>query len=73
MTSIGLSLPALRFGTGLGHALQTLVARWQEARARAETRRYLSEMDDHMLQDLGVSRAQALFEVDHALRRGARH
>ncbi len=68
MSDIGLSLPVLRFGTGLGHSLRTLATRWREARKLAETRRYLSEMDDHMLQDLGVSRAQAFFEVDEAQR-----
>lgn len=31
------------------------------------TRRQLAELDDRMLQDLGISRAQALFEADKPL------
>jgi len=32
----------------------------------ATSRRYLVEMDDHMLHDLGISRAQANFEASRA-------
>ena len=32
----------------------------------AMSRRYLAEMDDHMLHDLGISRAQANFEASRA-------
>ncbi len=32
----------------------------------ATSRRYLAEMDNHMLQDLGISRAQANFEASRA-------
>lgn len=32
----------------------------------AMSRRYLVEMDDHMLHDLGISRAQANFEAARA-------
>lgn len=32
----------------------------------AMSRRYLVEMDDHMLHDLGISRAQANFEASRA-------
>lgn len=68
MSTLSLTLPFDRFGTGLGHAARSLVARWRHARRIAETRRYLSQMDDHMLADLGVSRAQASFELDRASR-----
>lgn len=66
--SLGLVLPfrrpaMRRRSLGLGHAAATLLARWQAARLRRETRRYIMEMDDHMLADIGVSRAQALFEI----------
>ena len=33
-------------------------------RRNAALRRELDRMDDHMLSDIGVSRAQMLFEVD---------
>jgi uncharacterized protein YjiS (DUF1127 family) len=66
MHTLSFPLPFIRSGTGIGHAVQTLAARWRHARQVAEARRYLAQMDDHMLQDLGVSRAQALFEVDAA-------
>jgi uncharacterized protein YjiS (DUF1127 family) len=68
MSDIGLSLPLPHFGSGFSRALATLWARWQHARLQRETRRQLDQMDDHMLQDLGVSRAQLEFEVDHASR-----
>lgn len=64
MTSIGMTLPFARFGAGMGRAARVLLARWRHARRVAETRRYLEDMDSHMLQDLGVSRAQAFFEVN---------
>ena len=54
-----------RFGAGIGHAAQALRAHWEQARKLRETRRYLEQMDDHMLSDLGVSRAQAHFELEH--------
>jgi uncharacterized protein YjiS (DUF1127 family) len=73
MTSIGLSPPFSRaratFGVGLARAIPALWARWRAARDLAETRRYLALMDDHMLKDLGVSRAQAYFEVEGRGRR----
>ena len=53
-----------RVSSGIGRAAALLVTRWQQARRLRETRRYLEQMDDHMLQDLGVSRSQALFELD---------
>ena len=33
----------------------------------AMSRRYLAEMDDHMLHDLGISRAQACFEASRPI------
>jgi len=72
MTSIGLTLPRVHVGVGLGRAVHTLLARWHHARQLAEMRRHIAEMDDHMLQDLGVSRAQAYFEVEEASRWRAR-
>jgi uncharacterized protein YjiS (DUF1127 family) len=36
-------------------------------RQQAALRREIERMDDHMLADIGISRAQALFEVDEKL------
>jgi len=57
-----------RVATGLRHTAGALVAQWQHARKVRQTQKYLAEMDDHMLADLGVSRAQAAFEADHSPR-----
>jgi uncharacterized protein YjiS (DUF1127 family) len=57
-----------RIATGIGHAASALLAQWQHARKVRQTQKYLAEMDDHMLADLGVSRAQAGFEADRASR-----
>lgn len=65
MKTIALEMPVARprdVGQGLAG---TLLARWRAAWQARAMRRYLSEMDDHMLSDIGVSRAQALFELDH--------
>ena len=72
MSTTILSHPFGRFNAGrlhigLGRLAQALWARWQYAREVRATQRTLAQMDDHMLQDLGVSRAQAAFELDHAL------
>ncbi|MDA8253609.1 MAG: DUF1127 domain-containing protein [Rhodospirillales bacterium] len=64
MTSIGLMLPALRRGAGPRRILAALAARWQRRQRLRATRRYVMEMDAPMLADIGVSRAQALFEID---------
>jgi uncharacterized protein YjiS (DUF1127 family) len=66
MSTLTLTFPFIRFSTGLGQMAAVVAARWRHARRLRETRRYLAQMDDHMLQDLGVSRAQAAFELDHA-------
>jgi uncharacterized protein YjiS (DUF1127 family) len=68
MNTMTLAQPVLRASAGLGRVAEVLWARWQHARQLRETRRYLEEMDDHMLQDLGVSRAQAFFELTDARR-----
>lgn len=38
---------------------------WRQARLRRQTRRYVLTMDERTLSDIGVSRAQALFEIDN--------
>ena len=53
-----------RAGSVFGRAVAAVWARWRMAARERATRRYLEEMDDHMLNDLGVSRAQVLFEFD---------
>jgi uncharacterized protein YjiS (DUF1127 family) len=67
MTTIEVSLPRPRV-LSLGSLLSATWARMREARRLRETRRYIQEMDGHMLSDIGVSRAQALFEIDRELR-----
>ena len=69
MTGMGLVLPFRRQAVrprrvGLRRVATALLARWQQMRRRRETRRYVIAMDEHMLSDIGVSRAQALFEID---------
>jgi uncharacterized protein YjiS (DUF1127 family) len=49
--------PALGLGTALVRLVDTLLD-WQE---RARERRHLSGLDDHLLRDIGLSRA----DVDH--------
>jgi uncharacterized protein YjiS (DUF1127 family) len=49
---------------------KAVAGRWQQARQRRATRRYIMAMDEHMLADLGVSRAQALFEIEQGRRSG---
>ena len=38
---------------------------WRRARLRRQTRRYIMMMDERTLSDIGVSRAQVLFEIDN--------
>lgn len=54
MTRVQLYAPLARLWLGVEHAMQAMAAR-----------RELSRMDDRMLQDLGVSRAQAEFQATH--------
>ncbi len=72
MTSMLMTLPRLRNGEGLGRLLSALVALWRQGRRLRAARRYVMEMDSHMLADIGVSRAQAMFEIDQALHPGSR-
>jgi uncharacterized protein YjiS (DUF1127 family) len=66
MSTLTLTLPLTRFGHGFGRALSALAARAVYLRKLHETRRYVAQMDDHMLSDIGVSRAQVNFELDRA-------
>jgi len=67
MTTIGLALPTPRI-TWLRGAVEAKWMHLVEAWRLRETRRYIEQMDDRMLADIGVSRAQALFEIDRATR-----
>lgn len=69
MNTLTLGLPLIRFGTGFGRLAAALLARWQHIRRLQETKRYVAQMDDHMLSDIGVSRAQVTFELDRVRRR----
>jgi uncharacterized protein YjiS (DUF1127 family) len=64
MSSSVLAWPRRPARGAVRRTLATVWARWTEMRRRRETMRYLAEMDDHMLSDLGVSRAQLHFELD---------
>lgn len=64
--------PGRRVATGdVSRPLPTRLRRLREWMSRAwrnhRTRRYLTEMDDHMLSDLGISRAQAAFEASRRM------
>lgn len=65
MNAVALARPVSAVSIGLGHAVAAVWKRLQHQRRLRETRRYLEEMDEHMLQDIGVSRAQALFDLTH--------
>ena len=69
MNTIILSRPGTRVGVHLQRAAASLLAGWRYRRQMAATRRYLADMDEHMLQDLGVSRAQAAFDLEHVVRK----
>ena len=64
MSEIGLVGSVVRRDVGLRRWAAAVSARWRRARQRRETRRYIMAMEPHMLADIGVSRAQALFEID---------
>jgi uncharacterized protein YjiS (DUF1127 family) len=81
MTVIELTLPARRQqiaarvdaerpGFGLRQVAALIAARWRSARKLRQARRYVMAMDERTLADIGVSRAQALFEIDRAGRGG---
>ena len=52
MTKQQMAAPLARFWQEVGHAMRERAAR-----------RQLGQLDDRMLQDLGISRAQAAFEA----------
>ncbi|HZF35060.1 MAG TPA: DUF1127 domain-containing protein [Candidatus Angelobacter sp.] len=47
-----------RWRTGVAAAFSTIALWWQRGRSR----RVLATLDDHRLHDIGISRADALFE-----------
>lgn len=53
-------VPRLSLGQALASLVRLLLL-WQE---RSNERMRLRELDDHMLKDLGISRAQAFREAD---------
>lgn len=58
-------LAARRNRPGAGNGVFARVGRawraWVKARRTVRAGRYLIQMDEHMLKDIGVSRAQAVF------------
>lgn len=64
MTSLVIILPTPRRRSRLRDLAAAMLASWERARRRREARRYLLEMDERMLSDIGISRTQALFEMD---------
>jgi uncharacterized protein YjiS (DUF1127 family) len=67
MLTIGLRLPLGSGEVGAGRVLAALVAHWRRMADLRAARRVISEMDERMLSDIGVSRAQALFEIDREM------
>lgn len=65
---LGLAMPFARAGRGLVNAWEGIRLRLRYQRDLRATRRLIEEMDDHMLSDLGVSRAQAAFELSRPRR-----
>ncbi len=68
MTTISLTgsqpMPRGRLAAGLGALVLSRLAQvWRNY----TTRRDLAALDDRMLQDLGISRAQAQFEANRAI------
>ncbi len=61
MSGFSIALSPLR-STGL----QGFCAAFKQAWVAIETRRHLAEMDDRMLRDVGLTRAEALREADRA-------
>ncbi len=68
---MSLSIQTIRLGrhievspVSIWHATASYINR---IRRQAALRREVERMDDHMLADIGLSRAQALFEVDERL------
>ncbi len=69
MNTLRMLTPLAWIGSGLARVWDGIDA----AMETAATRRRLEEMDDRMLQDLGISRAQADFEASNVARRAGRH
>jgi len=69
MTGILLTFPVVWRRPRMRTFVAALADRWERARRLRETRRYIQQMDDHMLSDIGISRAQALFEIDRLVGR----
>jgi uncharacterized protein YjiS (DUF1127 family) len=62
MTSSGLQVPhAHRLRRARGHRVQRAFAILREWRRRIRARRELAALDDRMLRDIGISRAEAEF------------
>lgn len=76
MQTIDLRAPLARFGADMADTARLALAAsrvavrvwWRTLRTRGG----LAEMDDRMLADLGISRAQAAFELARAPWEGAR-
>lgn len=56
------SLPRILFGGTLGTARAGQVGAFEALIQRAVQRRQLGELDEHLLQDIGVSKAEAYRE-----------
>jgi uncharacterized protein YjiS (DUF1127 family) len=64
MNTLTLNLPLGRLGHGIGQFASPLLTWVAEMRKQAEMRRAVARMDEHMLADIGVSRAQMTFEIE---------
>jgi uncharacterized protein YjiS (DUF1127 family) len=64
MTGIALARSIRRREAVVQRCAGALAHRVRRAWRRRELRRYLTRMDEMTLADIGVSRAQALFELD---------
>ncbi len=58
------SLPRRAGIGGLGWILLALMELWGKWQRRARERRHLAEFSDAMLKDIGISRADAMAEID---------
>lgn len=57
------ALPGLRVRGDLGHRLASALEAFQLRRQRARNRRALQHLDDHLLRDIGLSRAEVEAEL----------
>ena len=51
-------VPALRRRTGAGAGVRALLAAFRRRQEQARIRRALARLDDHLLRDIGVTRAE---------------